>query len=199
MGKRIIPQDHYVYAHYKATTKELFYIGKGSGKRAWVTFRRSDWWKKIAKKHGVEVKILQDGLQPWAAYEMEKDLIALHGRKDEGRGGLINNCDGGIGGKGAKRSKEDVERQKVLTKSQMQDRQQIILRSEAQKKSWATSVERKEKHKLQFYKKCVCVETGQVFDSCADAALAIGVSRQSMTGVLKGRSKTSGGFHWKYA
>lgn len=92
------PKDHYVYAHYKATTGEIFYIGKGSGcKRFKSSRQRSAWWKSVVAKHGFRVEIIQDGLQEWAALELECALIALHGRADLGLGPLVNLTDGGEG------------------------------------------------------------------------------------------------------
>ena len=61
---------------------------------------RSPWWHRIVAKHGLVVKIVQDGLQEWAAFELECDLIALYGRRDVGYGPLVNLSDGGEGATG---------------------------------------------------------------------------------------------------
>jgi len=92
-----LPQDFYVYEHRKATTGEVFYVGKGVGRRAWFTYTRSRHWKNIAAKHGVVVEIVMDGLQDWFALELEQQIIAMHGRQDCGFGCLINLTDGGEG------------------------------------------------------------------------------------------------------
>ena len=91
----VTPQDFYVYIHRKATTGDVFYVGKGRDKRAWTRKSRNVYWHRIVKKHGVIVEILQDGLQEWAALELETDYIALYGRKNTGHGPLINLTDGG--------------------------------------------------------------------------------------------------------
>lgn len=54
---------------------------------------------------------------------------------------------------------------------------------------------RKNKH---HWKSVRCVETGEIFPRVKDAALAIGVDASCLTGVLKGRRKSTGGFHWEY-
>ena len=84
----------YVYGHYKADTGELFYIGKGTGKRAWKfsPSKRSVYWKRVADKHGVNVKILADNLTEEAAYEKEKQLIM-----EIGLDKLVNILEGGEG------------------------------------------------------------------------------------------------------
>lgn len=87
------PKDYYVYAHYRADTGTIFYVGKGKANRVLST-TRSEFWKSVARKHGVIARIIIDGLQEWAALEIECDLIAKHGRYNEG-GTLVNLTDGG--------------------------------------------------------------------------------------------------------
>lgn len=65
----------YVYGHYRADSGELFYIGKGTGKRAWTASGRSKYWRSVANKYGYEVKILEDNLTEEEAYDKEVQLI----------------------------------------------------------------------------------------------------------------------------
>jgi len=51
---------YYIYAHFNSAG-ELFYIGKGSGNRAYVKYGRNKCWYAHAK-HGFSVEILFDGL-----------------------------------------------------------------------------------------------------------------------------------------
>lgn len=90
-------QDFYVYLHRKASDNSVFYVGKGSGRRAYDRNNRSDWWKSIVAKHGYTVEIYMDNLQEWYSFELEKELIAYYGRMDEDRGSLCNMKDGGAG------------------------------------------------------------------------------------------------------
>jgi hypothetical protein len=103
----LLPADFYVYLHRKATTGEVFYVGKGEGRRAWSK-QRSQYWHRTANKHGCTIEIIQDGLQEWFAHELEQNLIALHGRKDTGHGPLVNLTDGGEGATGWTPSIETV-------------------------------------------------------------------------------------------
>jgi hypothetical protein len=109
------PKDHYAYIHLRADTLEPFYAGKGQGDRAWHSSpsKRERWWRSIVAKHGVIVLIVQDGLQEWAALELEQEIIALIGRRDLKMGPLVNFTDGGEGVSGAVVSEELAARRGV--------------------------------------------------------------------------------------
>jgi hypothetical protein len=87
-----IEKNAYVYGHYKADTDELFYIGKGTGRRAWLQNGRSDYWRRVVAKHGLVVKILQENLTDEDAFVKEKELISNTGLEN-----LVNMRDGGLG------------------------------------------------------------------------------------------------------
>lgn len=67
--------NYYIYGHYTADTDELFYIGKGTKKRAWST-KRTRKWKNKVKKHGLVVKLLHEHLTEEDALAKEVELIA---------------------------------------------------------------------------------------------------------------------------
>jgi hypothetical protein len=77
-GDKVVAQagKFYVYAHYEADTGRLFYVGKGSGRRAWSRASRNKHWLAIAAKHDFSVKIIRDGLSEKAAYKLEAEIIA---------------------------------------------------------------------------------------------------------------------------
>lgn len=52
-----------------------------------------------------------------------------------------------------------------------------------------------EKHQ----KKVVCVERKKVYASLGEAAADVGVRKTAIANCLKGLSKTSAGYHWRYA
>lgn len=92
--------DFYVYIHRKQSNGEVFYVGKGKDKRAWLKSGRTEFWHRVVNKHGLVVEIVLSGLQEWYAFELETNLIALYGRKDLYEGYLINMADGGEGASG---------------------------------------------------------------------------------------------------
>lgn len=87
--------DFYVYAHYRATDGQVFYIGKGRKRRAWDKTRRNKFWHSVVSKHGIRIEILCDGLSNEEACNKEQEYIAQHGRRDLGDGPLVNLTDGG--------------------------------------------------------------------------------------------------------
>ena len=79
-----------MYLHKKKTTGEIFYVGKGSGKRAWEFGSRNKYWRNVEMAHGCDVEIYASNLQEWYALELERDLILKYGRRVDQTGTLCN-------------------------------------------------------------------------------------------------------------
>ena len=88
----------YVY-QYLRENGTPYYVGKGSGDRAW-----KKWSKKDIKppQDSSRIIIVRDGLNEQEAFDLEKNLISEYGRKDLGTGILHNKTDGGEGSSGHK-------------------------------------------------------------------------------------------------
>lgn len=190
--------DFYVYLHRKATTNEVFYVGKGSGSRAYDKKMRNRHWHFVAKKHGFIVEFVEVGLQEWAAFEIESDLIFLFGRKDLGDGELVNYTNGGDGSSGFVMSNETKnkiskatlgKKKSDETKRKMSDANRIRVFSPETKKKISESLsgrvmDESVKGKIrsaclkntrrsgEHYKarKVLCVTTNVFYETAADAA-----------------------------
>lgn len=101
----------YVYIHCKASDGTVFYVGKGSGRRAFWKNGRNKHWHAIVNKHGYEVGFVAQSLTESEAFQIERETIAYYGRIN-----LCNYTDGGDGCSGAKRSDQTKKliRQKML-------------------------------------------------------------------------------------
>ena len=78
-----------------------YYIGKGTGKRAWSKSRHS---LKVPDKQ--RIIIMETNLTEVGAFALERFYIKWYGRKDLGTGILRNLTDGGEGVTGYKHSEE---------------------------------------------------------------------------------------------
>jgi DNA-binding XRE family transcriptional regulator len=104
------PPGFYVYA-YLRDNGSPYYIGKGSGNRAW----------KKSKKHNVKVPsnlkyitILENNLTEIGALALERRYIRWYGRKNNGTGILINLTNGGEGVSGIVCSQTSIDKYKKL-------------------------------------------------------------------------------------
>jgi hypothetical protein len=82
VAKDYSTRDFYVYVHRRATDGTVFYVGKGTGNRAYANQGRSRYWRNIVSKHGYTVQIVQTGMQEWWAFEIERELISSYGREN---------------------------------------------------------------------------------------------------------------------
>jgi hypothetical protein len=66
-----------VYVHRRLTDNKPFYVGKGSGNRAWqfIGKQRNTYWHNVKNKHGIQVEIVFDDLTEIEAFQCEKDTI----------------------------------------------------------------------------------------------------------------------------
>lgn len=99
----------YVYAHVRRDAGCVFYIGKGSGRRAFVTNRRNAHWNAIVAKHGYDVVFVKSGLTEQEAMDLEIEKIREIG--------LDNLCNMTIGGDGATGFKMNEQQKAVLIKN----------------------------------------------------------------------------------
>lgn len=95
--------DFYVYVHKQASDGLPFYVGKGNGRRAWRQTDRTEWWKNVCAKHGVDVVIVKDGMSNSCAMTLERITIAAYLAKGYP---LVNLTLGGEGAPGSVRSDE---------------------------------------------------------------------------------------------
>ena len=90
------PRGYYVYVHRKMTNGEIFYVGKGKGRKPKERMRalslagRTELWTRSARKYGVTCEIVLDNLTEEYALELEREFIAFYGRISTNDGCLTN-------------------------------------------------------------------------------------------------------------
>jgi len=135
----------YVYAH-KSDCGKTFYIGKGTGKRAWSRQGRTVRWQRHAAKHGFNVYIVRKDMAEPCAFTLEKALIHAIG--------IENLCNLTTGGEGTSGRVPSLEQ-----------REKCRMKNKGRKPSAQTQRAAKEKTS-----KKVATTCGLIFDSITDAA-----------------------------
>jgi hypothetical protein len=98
------PIGCYVYAYFRED-QPIYYIGKGTGTRAWARHIRGT-TGNLTPKDKDRIQIISHRLTESESHLLECKLISAYGRKDIGTGILLNMTDGGEGMYGHKQSEE---------------------------------------------------------------------------------------------
>lgn len=115
---------YYLYRHIRLDKNEPFYIGIGTKNikyldrkcynklygRAFAKTDRSGFWKKVISKTDYSVEILLESDDYEFIKQKEIEFISFYGRRNLGKGILVNLTDGGDGNVGLKVSQETIEK-----------------------------------------------------------------------------------------
>lgn len=86
--------QYYTYLHRRNDTNEIFYVGKGTKRRAWSKQMRNRWWHHIANAHGYNVEVCAYWETEKEAYDHEE---FLHECFEDLKCKLVNAVKGGGG------------------------------------------------------------------------------------------------------
>ena len=192
---------YYTYAHYTADTNELYYIGKGKGKRAFSSLNRNRWWQRKVNKHGgFAVEILAEWNTEKEALEHEKFLIDclestgvcltnIHkstGKETEGRKLSL--------GTRKRMSSAALKRWESLTEEQKEKRSTFfseLLKGKKKTKQHKANLSKARKG-MQIpstWKQIRCTTTNIVYPSLTEAALDTGCDPSHIVKCCKGKLK----------
>lgn len=113
-----IINSYYVYEYYIKDTGEVFYVGKGKGRRV-CSGHRNKFCEDIKSTHNWDWRIVYSDLTEQMAFDFEKALIAWYRNNTDFR--LTNVTDGGDGVSGWKPPKEFCQLQSKLSKERWND------------------------------------------------------------------------------
>ena len=87
----------YTYVHRRADTGVIFYVGKGTGRRARFILNRNPYWQHVAAKHGYEVEIVAYFYAEEDAFSHEREMIAELRRSGVKLANLTEGGEGTVG------------------------------------------------------------------------------------------------------
>jgi len=92
-----VRRGYYVYLHKDKATGEVFYVGKGAGRRAWACNGRPDeWYKRIATlSAGWDIEVVAEDLSEHEAFQLEAECVEKYGGCQANGGTLTNWLPGG--------------------------------------------------------------------------------------------------------
>lgn len=112
-------QRYYVYEYYIVPTKEIFYVGKGTGDRYKTVKGRNKYFTDMFNSHKCAVRIFSKNLTEEEAYQIEYLRIQFLRKYTPFR--LTNQTEGGDGIRGFKPSCEQIEKARKAMIKKWQD------------------------------------------------------------------------------
>jgi hypothetical protein len=197
---------YYLYRHIRLDTNQPFYIGIGTKTfyknsdyyhRATNKRDRSIHWKNIIAKTPYEVEILLESDDYEFIKQKEREFIKLYGRRDLGLGTLVNYTDGGEGSQNKIFTDELREKYR---KPMLGNKHRLNHKwsEETRQKIKDIHKNRDNKNKKKVLKYSLDNELIAEYESIIEAQKAINCKSDAIGNCLRGLSKSSYGFIWKY-
>lgn len=111
---------YYIYFHINPLKNEIFYVGKGKGRRYYSTKKRNKFWHNIVNKYKFDSIIIHNYLTESEAFNLEIKYIAQIGRRDLNKGTLVNLTNGGKGSKNSRHSKKSISKMQTTNNNSIE-------------------------------------------------------------------------------
>ena len=112
-------REYYVYIWYIVDTDEVFYVGKGKGRRYKQTSNRNKFFTNMYKSHNCDVKKIYENLTESEAFQKERETVKWYRENTKFR--LTNQTEGGEGSSGQNPPQEYRDKQSKIHREQWQD------------------------------------------------------------------------------
>lgn len=193
-------EKFYVYIHKRKTDNSIFYVGKGSGNRAFSKSGRSPHWRNIVRKNDYTVEIVKYFSCEAEAYNYETHLISLMRSNMERICNIANGGEGGLSGISLNHEHKEKLRKAKLGKKQLPEHAKKSAEAKKGKKQPRSAVD----YVIGLKKKKVINSDGDIFDSAMDAArslsktLGIKASQGNISMVCRGERRIAYDLSWSY-
>ena len=135
--------EFYVYQHLKADTNDIFYVGKGIGRRAFKKHGRSLYWQRVVNKHNIKIEYIAQNLDEELSFLCEQEAIDVYKRRG------INLVNHSGGGEGNFNPSPEIRLKMSLAKKGKQSPRKGIVMSNDQKQKLSDSGKQKPRMSLR--------------------------------------------------
>lgn len=191
-----------VYEHWTPCGR-LFYVGKGNAIRPYQSQNRNKHWHRVVAKYGLIVKIVGQWEGETMALLHEEFLIALYRSNGEK---LTNILSGGVSNSGPRHTPESKERLRIAHTGKKRSRESV-----EKQRSKVLGIPKSKEHREKLskaktgksvpsvWKKVMCINTGEIFESVSSASNKLGVDKSHIVKCCRGKLKHISGFKFVYS
>lgn len=209
--------QHCIYQHLNPLTKEIFYVGLGTKDRPYnfKTGRNKDWKEYVSINGDPIVEILYNNLTLEEADEIERKLISKYGRKNQDKNGtLLNKSLGGQKGAiGIKQSQHTILKKSMAMQGKKmhstKQKNKWSMERKGRKNNWDPNHIKADKGKSKpkgfkgkGYRPVLQYDLDGNFikewSSQKEVFEILKIKSASIWSNIKGITKQSGGYIWKY-
>lgn len=180
------PENYCVYIDYRIDTMEPVYVGCGRyGFRNRMQKLHNEAWMLLYKNIGITTEVVARGLKKWYAEELECEWILRIGKHR-----LVNKADG-VSSTGILSTRTAALKKSIAVKRKWKEGLADAIRRGKQRQK-----EKNKRNVEPVHSRIRCVETGIVYNTQREAAIAMGLSQGNISRHLRGGLSCVQGYHF---